>query len=1151
MRGGVRLTTIIFRLPRRAVVSVACLLLLAGSAEGNDRHDTANEHFERVIRPLLAARCMSCHGEDTQWGELRLDHKRGFLAGGEHGPVVVPGNPGSSPLIAAVRREGDLAMPPDDPLPAAEIAALEAWVAAGAFWPDDAQPLPATAAANHWAFQPRSAVTPPDTSPLAWPAEWKRNTVDAFIASQLVDAELKPAGEADRRTLIRRLSYDLTGLPPSAEEVTAFAQDSSADAYEQLVERLLASPHYGEAQARRWLDLARYADTKGYVYAREHRVWVHAATYRDWVVEAFNNDLPYDRFLLLQLAADQAAPEDLSAQAAMGFLTLGRRFLGVTHDIIDDRIDTVTRTTMGLTVACARCHDHKYDPIPTDDYYALYGVFASCTEELLRVGQPASQAASGSSDEAFATFEAGLAERQQKLSDTLATRRHEAAERARARVADYLIAQTELENYPAEGFDTVLGEDDLIPAFVRQFERFLTDPSTASDPVFAPWVAVASLERSLDGDAFAAEARRGFSTLAASGTVINDLVTSILEPAPASLRELAERYGKLLTDVEAQWQAAIVAAEEASTPRPQRLTEDEREELRGVLYGPHALCEVPAEPIVAIEGFFTTSACEELWKLQGEVDRWLIEQPAAPRYALRLVDREQLRSPRVFRRGNPKEPTRAVTRRFLSLAAAGEPEPFAHGSGRLEMAEAIIDPANPLTARVWANRLWQQHFGRGLVETPSDFGTRASPPSHPALLDWLASELIASGWSTKHLHRLIVCSAAYRQRSDAAGDEQTAARTQTIDPDNRLLWRMNPRRLSFEAYRDTLLAVSDRLDPAIGGRAADMFASDGLANRKRSLYGLIDRQFLPTVLRVFDIANPDLHVPRRSQTTVPQQALFSLNHPFVAEHARTLTDLISSEPMSHEEVVRALYLTVLQREPTADQLARAVAFLQTPEVEAETVTPESQAWHYGYGPIDPETGVLASFTPLPHFTGDAWQGGPAWPDATLGWVQLTATGGHTGNDLAHASVRRWIAPHAGTFTVTSEVIHEVTGGDGIRCHLLIRGERVATAVVHNTRADLSSTTIELSAGDTIDFVADVRDNLNSDQHLWAAVIEQVASGDPPAIPKGEPTSTLASGESRGRWESQANFTGPQLPQLTRREQLAQVLLISNEAHFID
>ncbi len=1113
---------------------VASLVAAANADELPDRETLAahTDHFERVIRPILANRCVSCHGSETQWGELRLDHQNGFAAGGEHGPVVVAGDPAGSRLIAAVRREGDLAMPPDEPLPAEEIAALEQWVAEGAVWPDDGPgiPDPAEAGSRHWAFQPLTHPTIPAPGEQPWMDDWIRTPVDAFVSHQLAAAELRPASVADRRTLLRRLSYDLTGLPPTLAEVEAFVSDTSPDAYEQVVERLLASPHYAEAQARTWLDLARYADTKGYVYAREHRIWVHAAAYRDWVVEAFRDDMPYDRFLTLQIAADQAAPHDLHAQAAMGFLTLGRRFLGVTHDIIDDRIDTVTRTTMGLTVACARCHDHKYDPIPTDDYYALYGVFASCTEDLLRLEPPATEA---DADAAQQAFEAGLAEREQKYADMLATRRREAADRARARFTAYLIAQTELENYPAEGFDTLLGEDDTIPAFVRQFERFFAEPEQTRDPVFAPWVAFANH--------FRGEPSAGLESLchqlSAAGIPVNARVVAMLDPPPSSMRDLAERYGQLFTEVEAEWQAAVAAANAAGQPPPERLASDDLEQLRDVLYGPGSLCNVPDEPIVSVEGYFPTSVCEELWKLRADVDRWILEQPAASPFAVRLIDREQLRTPWVFRRGDPKQPTRPVDRRFLSLTAAAEPQSFQHGSGRLELAQAIVDPQNPLTARVWVNRLWQQHFGHGLVDTPSDFGTRAPAPSHPALLDWLAEELISSHWSTKHIHRLLVCSAAYRQQSAGAFDAATARLARERDPSNRLLWRMNARRLSFEAFRDTLLSVSNRLDERMGGQATDMLAGDGLTNRRRSLYGLVDRQFFPTVLRVFDMANPDLHVPTRSQTTVPQQALFALNHPFMAEHARAVASIASEQAGSPDEAVRSLYRLVLQREPTAAQLSQATEFLHMHDTEASTTPAEANDWHYGYGPFDPDSGALASFTPLPHFTGDAWQGSAAWPDSSLGWVQLTAEGGHTGNDLAHSSVRRWIAPHAGVFSVASDVTHEVEAGDGIRCHLLVRSERVATAVVHNSKQTLSGGPFSLSAGDTIDFVADVRDTLNSDQHLWTATIMEIVQASEDRPPR--------------TWNTTRDFFGPHAPHLSRLEQIAHVLLISNETMFVD
>jgi hypothetical protein len=458
----------------------------------------------------------------------------------------------------------------------------------------------------------------------------------------------------------------------------------------------------------------------------------------------------------------------------------------------------------------------------------------------------------------------------------------------------------------------------MIPAFVRRFEVFLARPELADDPVFAPWVRLAAL----DADAFPERAAATLAALHASGARVNPLVAAALASPPASMREVADRYGGLLADVERQWQAAA-----AAVPPPAALADADLEALRQVLHGPRSPCVVPDEPIVSIEGFFPSQVCTELWKLQGELDRWLIEQPQAPPHAVRLVDRAELRAPRVFRRGDPKQPREAVPRRFLSLVAGAEPAPFREGSGRLELARAIVDPANPLTARVWVNRLWQQHVGRGLVETPSDFGTRAAPPSHPELLDWLAAELVGSGWSTKHVHRLIVSSAAYRQRSDAARDEATAARASEIDPGNRLLWRMNPRRLSFEEVRDALLAVGGRLDLTPGGRATDMLAGDGLTHRRRSLYGLIDRQFLPTVLRVFDVANPDLHVPARSETTVPQQALFALNHPFVAAQARAVVAATGAAAMAPDDAVRRLYHAILARPPTDAQRSLATTFL--------------------------------------------------------------------------------------------------------------------------------------------------------------------------------------------------------------------------------
>ncbi len=833
------------------------------------------QFFETAVRPVLVEHCQKCHGPKKQEAGLRLDSRQAALKGGDNGPAIVPGKPDESLLVGAVRHTGDVQMPPDGKLNEAQIEALSQWVRLGAPWPTAPETTDdkiADIQRRHWAFQPIGNPVPPTVRDSGW----ERTPIDRFVLAKLETAGLAPSPPADRQTLIRRATFDLTGLPPTLEQVDAFVNDAAPDAYAKLVDRLLESPQYGEQWARHWLDIARYSDTKGYVYGREERFWVHAPAYRDWVVQAFNRDLPYDQFLLLQIAADQAAPDDRGAGAAMGFLTVGRRFLGVTRDIIDDRIDVVTRGTMGLTVACARCHDHKYDPIPTADYYSLYGVFLNSTERLNPVAEPTVRG------EAYAAFEKELESRQLKLRETMLAKRNEAAERVRQRVADYLVAQTELSNYPEEGFDQILAATDLIPTFVRRWEAWLALEARLDDPVFLPWRRFAAL----NADDFAAGSAVVVRELAEAGVAVNPRVQAALIPPPTSMREVAERYGKLLLEVDLQWKAVCDAARSAEVTEPTKLDSPELEALRQCLYGVDSPCRVPDEMIASTDFYFDQATLVALWKLQDEVDRWLIESPLAPAYALSLVDRELIRPARIFRRGNPANRGPEVPRHFVSVVAGPNPAPFTQGSGRLELARAIIDPANPLTARVWVNRVWQHHFGAGLVRTASDFGVRADPPSHPELLDWLATRLVANGWSTKSLHRLILLSNTYQQRSDGPPDVADRDRAGQADPENRLLSRMNVRRLSFEEFRDSLLAVAGRLDLRVGGRASDLFAEDGTVHRRRTLYGLVDRQFLPATFRVFDFANPDLHIPVRSETTVPQQALFALNHPFVAQQAR-------------------------------------------------------------------------------------------------------------------------------------------------------------------------------------------------------------------------------------------------------------------------
>ncbi len=1131
-----------------AVLSVLASVSWAGAAEPRTQDA---DFFESRIRPVLVERCYECHSASAKKlkAGLRLDLRDGLLKGGESGqPAIVPGNAERSRLIRALRRTDDkLQMPPKKKLSDAQIADFVAWINSGAPFPDStsraSRPSP-LASVKHWAFQPPKEPAVPKVKDKRWP----HTPVDSFILAKLEANGSKPSPPADKRTLIRRASYDLIGLPPTQSEVDAFVADTSDEAFARVLDRLLASPRYGERWGRYWLDVARYSDTKGYVYAREERFWVHAHAYRDWVIRAVNDDLPYDRFLLLQLAADQAAPDDLAAQAAMGFLTIGRRFLGVTHDVIDDRIDAVSRGMLGLTVACARCHDHKYDPIPTADYYSLYGVFHNSVEKFICLDP------SPSRTDAYAAFEKEYQARAKKLADSMLAEREKAASRVRARTGEYLVAQLDLSRFPEEGFDQILTDKDLIPASVRRWRDFLQQRGARFDPIFQPWHAL----RQLPAGQFEKRAQSILDGLnRSSGPKLNPLVVAAFSIAPTSMDEVSARYGKLFSEVEKSWKELSKSATnpvQSATALP----DPAAEELRLILFGSDSPCVVPDTGIVNNEQFFETGVCEALWKLQGEVDRWLIRTPAAPPHALVLNDAAPEPNPHTFKRGNPATKGDEVPRQFLASLAGPQRKPFSHGSGRLELAQAIASPQNPLTARVAVNRVWLHHFGTGLVRTPSDFGRRAETPSHPELLDWLALRFIADGWSLKKLHRLIMTSAVYQQAGDEARNTEGGTRSHndatrphavvpssefrvpsSTDPENRLLSSFPRQRLDFEALRDSLLFVSGELDTRMGGKPIELFKPPFSA--RRTVYGLVDRQFVPATLRVFDFANPDMHNPQRAATTVPQQSLYLLNSPFAAERARALalrTDVASLTRA--DDRIRALYRIIYQRESTPAQLASALAFLAISE--NEPTVPQSKplptAWQYGFGEVDEAAGRVKNFTPLPYFTGDAWQGGADWPDSKLGWVRLTADGGHAGNDLQHAAVRRWIAPVSGTISITGNVWHEFAQGDGIRAFVAsTRHGMLGSWTLHNSQADTGFASVTVEKGDTLDFVVDFRANLNSDEFKWAPVLKIIEAA-------GEVT----------EWNAKKDFTGPPpapLRPLTPLERYAQVLLLANEFIFVD
>lgn len=804
------------------------------------------EFFETRVRPVLAERCYACHSGKSgkAFGGLKLDTVAGIRQGGDRGPLFQPGQPAQSLLLQAVHYNG-LRMPPAAKLPPAEVAVLEQWVTRGA-------PLPAAsvekgtpgaidiaAGKKHWAFRPVAVLPTPRVSQPGWP----RRKIDAFVLQKLEAAGIRPSPEADPRTWLRRVSLDLTGLPPTYEEVEAFAREVEAErrgvhpspgpspkgrggrlypsvfhseqtapfsprgrgelpsAYERVVDRLLASPRYGERWGRHWLDVARYAEDNPTSEATNQppgAPW----RYRDWVIEALNADVPYNRFVRLQLAADllpDASPPDRAALGFIGLAPVYHKEPMLSRDVIeqiaadewDERLDTVTRGFLGLTVACARCHDHKFDPITTKDYYALAGVMAS-TQLVQRplVSMPEPEAER-------------LAEAERDLRNLERDRRRQQRERSQLRA-----------------------------------------------------------------DASAEEKQRAERALAETEAKIEKIRTG------------TPYLGAPLADVVRDAGLWV----DGSNPNRTRLD-----------YRPAAARDLP-----------------------------------------------------VFIRGSVSRTGEVVPRRFLAVLSPGAPQPFRQGSGRLELANAILTDAAPLAARVLVNRVWGWHFGRPLVDTPSNFGKLGGTPTHPELLNDLAARFIQSGWSLKWLHREIVLSATYRQTSDVgsktapASGKQTTANArhispnpqsqirnpqsvdpQSVDPENRLLWRMERQRLDVEGWRDSMLKVSGALDPTQGGPSGNL---EDERNYRRTIYGRVSRQRPADVLRLFDFPDANRHGESRTPTTTPTQGLYFLNSPFVRGLAERLAGTVADQ--APDAALQTLYRAVLQRDPSAAERSLALQLVQ-------------------------------------------------------------------------------------------------------------------------------------------------------------------------------------------------------------------------------
>jgi hypothetical protein len=717
--------------------------------------------FEKKVRPLLVRRCQECHSTRAKKkrGGLHLDSQAAILAGGDSGPAVVPGRPAKSLLVLAVRHEHDtVSMPPSGKLTAAEIAVCEEWVRRGAMYPGPtATPqtkaqVDLAAGRAFWSFQPLRQ----HPLPAARDDTWAQRRIDAFLLAGMKEHGLSPARAADRRTLIRRVTFDLIGLPPAPEEVDAFVADSRADAYPRLVERLLASPRHGERWGRFWLDLARYCDVAEAWSESKGAPWL----YRDWVVRALNDDMGYDRFVRMQLAADLMPDAERGDRAALGFIGLSPTYwkeLKLDHNVIkgvvaeewEERIHTLGSTFLGLTVACARCHDHKFDPITTQDYYALAGVFAS-------------------------------------------------------------IRQGDLSMLPEEQARQAAG---------------------------------------------AREKLRGIEA------------------------QLAKLRGNKKPDEKVKQEIAKLTAEAQAL----RSTPD------------------VDEPLVP-----------------GVVESSLVVVADGP-HRTRLVHKSEPQDVSVQVRGNPVSAGPVVPRRFLTVLSGESPRLFRQGSGRLELAESIVGEGGALAARVIVNRVWEHHFGAGLVRTPSDFGRQGERSSHPELLDDLAARFVANGWSLRWLHREIVLSAAYQQSSNTNDRAKVA-----LDPDNRWLARMNRRRLEVEAWRDAVLSATGVLDLRTGGPAIELERED---NHRRTLYGIVKRRELNNLLRLNDFPDPTTHSAARIATTTPLQLLFVLNSPFMRRQATALVSRLRATGSSDRERIRAGYRLLYGRAATAMEERLGVEFL--------------------------------------------------------------------------------------------------------------------------------------------------------------------------------------------------------------------------------
>lgn len=1064
------------------------------------------EFFEKNIRPVLAERCHECHGAHKHQNGLRLDSRAAVIRGSDYGKVVEPGSPSASKLVKAIHHTpGVEAMPKKGgKLPAPQIAAFEQWIAMGLPWPEErataghghekADPM------RHWAFQ---RVQKP-----ALPAGHTGNPIDAFVGAKLKAAGLDFAPRADSRTLTRRLHVTLTGLTPKFEE--ADQKDTSA-----LVQKLLSSTAYGEKWARVWLDVVRYADTNGYQVAGRSNFYPYAFTYRDWIVKALNDDMPYDQFVSCQLAADRltAATPDSPHLAALGFYNVGERFINDRVLVADDRIDVIGRGLMGLTIACARCHDHKFDPVPSKDYYAIYSILNSSEEPddtlLPVIGKAANEGDAKDYAAKVAAIEARLMDFKRKVH---------AESLDAGMLPRYLVFAQEGQSMDGTAFSGRAGQLRLRDRVAAMWRDFIKKHALNGrpHPVMIAWKEFAALPAA----EFEKKAPEASKRLADPAGGLNAVLRD----------ELPRRVLKSLDDVAALYRDTFVAA--LSGKEPDNAGWRQVRELLLTNLSPYSITPETADR------FFTRKDRESVVRVENERTKLDSAHPGAPPRAMVLLDKPKPQDVRVFVRGNPARQGDPAPRAWLTMFGG---EKFTDGSGRLELAKRIASKDNPLTARVIVNRVWMQHFGRPLVSQTSDFGVQTPEPVQSDLLDYLAATFMENGWSLKKLHTLILTSRTYLQSSHVTPEKALK------DAENDLLGRFNRQRLDYETMRDAMLAATRELDASkVGGRAVELDAK--VADTRRAIYLKVDRYDQASVPAMFDFANPDSHSPQRFNTTVPQQALFLMNSPFMRARADAIA---RSAPLTvttlDSEIIRAMYRRILARDPKPEEVEHAQRFA----ADAAALNAE-KPFRWSYGTMRMARGVdgkpeFGEFTAFAHLTERGGGGQKLWspdakiPSADLKWGHAfwANYGGHAApGDLVVTA--RWHVPADMKVTVDARLSRRTDRGDGVRAWIHsnragVLGEYFVSP--RNKEVPVWITT-GVKKGDVLSFIVHNEAGTDSDSFDWRPRITRADDGELLTDSKDDFCDA-------GRWPF-----GRQQPQ-SALSQLAQVLLISNEFMFLD